>query len=82
MQRSVQRTPVQKSSEPKTMMNTHSHAFAVVAAIDRTSWACVGSSHVVETLQNLVSLGPEEHAVTTVLWPILPVVMGKCEWSY
>ncbi len=52
---STQRSLVQKSGEPKTTMNTHSGAFAVVAAIAETSQVCAVSSRAVGTIRNHVS---------------------------
>ncbi len=66
--------PVQKSGEPKTMMSVRSRTFAVITAIDGTSWARVGSSRIVGTLWNCVSLGPCELTVTR--------VPGKSQCSY
>ncbi len=56
-QRYAQRSPVQKSSEPKTTANTCSSVFAIVATIAGTSQARVGYSRIVGILRNHVSLG-------------------------
>ncbi len=63
--RSAQCSTAQKSGEPSDDERA-SHVSAVVAAIAGTSCERAGSSHIVGTLRNHVSLGPRKRVVTTV----------------